>query len=204
MQTKLLISLMTIGLIASVIGVGTYAFFSDTETSTGNSMAAGVLDLKVWDGKVYGDNPSTLVTITDMKPSYDKWSDPTWLKIVENPGKLWKKITNVHCVGGAYPEPEQAVETATDETTPDSNTNWLPYVTEFKMEINDGTPTTAVLLESVRNTWMYLGLFEPNTEIKVEQYFHMVDSAGNVYQGDQCTFDEQFLVTQDNDLNQPA
>jgi predicted ribosomally synthesized peptide with SipW-like signal peptide len=38
---------MVIGLVASAIGMGTYAYFSDTETSSGNTFTAGSIDLKI-------------------------------------------------------------------------------------------------------------------------------------------------------------
>jgi len=48
MNTKILVSLLVIGLTAIAIGGGmTGAFFSDTETSKGNTFTAGAIDLKV-------------------------------------------------------------------------------------------------------------------------------------------------------------
>lgn len=44
---KALISLLTVGVVAVVAVVATSAFFNDTETSTGNILQAGALDLKV-------------------------------------------------------------------------------------------------------------------------------------------------------------
>ena len=44
---KALISLMTIGAVAGLAMFATGAFFSDTETSTGNTLVAGAIDLKV-------------------------------------------------------------------------------------------------------------------------------------------------------------
>jgi predicted ribosomally synthesized peptide with SipW-like signal peptide len=42
---KIIISFMVIGLVLAIIGGGTWAYFSDTETSTGNSFTAGTLNL---------------------------------------------------------------------------------------------------------------------------------------------------------------
>ena len=44
---RLLVSLLTIGVVTSVVFGITQAFFSDTETSTNNILAAGKLDLRV-------------------------------------------------------------------------------------------------------------------------------------------------------------
>jgi len=47
MNKKILVSLATMGAVAALVISGTIAFFSDTETSTGNTLTAGALDLKV-------------------------------------------------------------------------------------------------------------------------------------------------------------
>ncbi|MDI6826781.1 MAG: TasA family protein [Candidatus Aenigmarchaeota archaeon] len=65
MNTRILASLMVIGLVATAMGMGTYAYFYDIETSTGNTFTAGTLDLKV-DGK---DDPYVFVfSISNAKP----------------------------------------------------------------------------------------------------------------------------------------
>lgn len=47
MNKRILVSLSVIGAVAAVAVGGTIAYFSDTETSTGNTFTAGSLDLKV-------------------------------------------------------------------------------------------------------------------------------------------------------------
>ena len=47
MTKKILISLTVIGIVAAIAVGGTIAFFSDTETSTGNTFTAGAIDLKI-------------------------------------------------------------------------------------------------------------------------------------------------------------
>ena len=44
---RILASIVAITLMSSALGIGTYAAFSDTETSVGNSFTAGTLDLKI-------------------------------------------------------------------------------------------------------------------------------------------------------------
>ena len=57
MNTKILVSLLVIGLTAIAIGGGmTGAFFSDTETSSGNTFTAGAIDLKVDNHCYYNGN----------------------------------------------------------------------------------------------------------------------------------------------------
>jgi predicted ribosomally synthesized peptide with SipW-like signal peptide len=45
-KKRILLSLIVLGTAASAIILGTSAFFSDTETSSGNTFTAGALDLK--------------------------------------------------------------------------------------------------------------------------------------------------------------
>ena len=70
---KILMSVLTIALV-SIVAVGaTKAYFSDTETSTGNSFTAGTLDLKL----DAGDVDVTKFTITTANPGqsgYGTWS----------------------------------------------------------------------------------------------------------------------------------
>ncbi len=42
---KILVSLMAIALVIGLVGAGAFAYFSDVETSTGNTFTAGTLDL---------------------------------------------------------------------------------------------------------------------------------------------------------------
>lgn len=56
MNKRILISLSVIGVVAAVIVGGTIAFFSDTETSTGNTFTAGAIDLTV-DNQSYVTGP---------------------------------------------------------------------------------------------------------------------------------------------------
>ena len=51
-------------LVIGLVGAGTYAYFSDTESSTGNTLTAGTLDLNI-DG---GDIAVTTFDVSDVAP----------------------------------------------------------------------------------------------------------------------------------------
>jgi len=44
---KILLSLMIIGIAATMLGAGTMSYFSDSEIAAGNTFAAGAIDLKI-------------------------------------------------------------------------------------------------------------------------------------------------------------
>lgn len=102
MKVKLLTNLLVMCIAASLIGVS-FANFSDTETSTGNVMQAGTLDLKV-DGQ---DDPNVAhIDVSCMKPGqtvYQYW-------VLKNvgciDGKLSIQFANIVNNENSYLEPE--------------------------------------------------------------------------------------------------
>ncbi|MHC3129015.1 MAG: hypothetical protein IBV52_02945 [Candidatus Bathyarchaeota archaeon] len=61
MNKKILLSIMTIGLVAMLAGTGLYAYFSDTEKVGLNTITVGTLDIEV---------VTTPFALDDMKPCY--------------------------------------------------------------------------------------------------------------------------------------
>ena len=58
---KVVLSVMTIGLVLAIIGGGTWAYFNDTEATTGNSFTAGTLNLVP---STSGTGPAGKYTVT--------------------------------------------------------------------------------------------------------------------------------------------
>ncbi len=102
---KIIISLGIIGVVAAAVIGGTIAYFSDTETSSGNTLTAGVIDIVVddqnpWD-KTYSE------TLKDMKPSQVRYIDFTIRNSVDsNPVVVWKHIKVTETRSGYVSEPE--------------------------------------------------------------------------------------------------
>ncbi len=67
---KIILSVSIIAVVAAVVFGVTTAFFSDTETSTGNTFTAGALDLKV-------DNTCYYNKVADGVPNCP-WADSSW------------------------------------------------------------------------------------------------------------------------------
>ena len=102
---RILLSLALIALVSSVTVGATRAYFSDTETSSGNTFSAGTLDLQV-DGK---DDPNVVhVTMSNMKPGDSASYSWTLSNTGSLSGKPWVEITNVKNYDNGCNDPEQA------------------------------------------------------------------------------------------------
>ncbi|MGB9903868.1 MAG: TasA family protein [Desulfotomaculales bacterium] len=80
MKKKIFASMFMIALMAALVGGATFAYFNDTETSTGNSFAAGTLDLKL-DG---GDDNVVKFTASNLAPGQS--GKGTWT--IRNAGNI--------------------------------------------------------------------------------------------------------------------
>ena len=101
---KILISLSIIGAVAAIAISATTAYFSDTETSSGNTFTAGTIDIAV-----NGQNPWEIqepFVFADMKPSQVEYSNFTINNVGTNPVNVWKKVDVGTTSGGAISEPE--------------------------------------------------------------------------------------------------
>jgi predicted ribosomally synthesized peptide with SipW-like signal peptide len=103
MDTKILTAILVVGLVATIAGGGLYAYFNDTETSTGNVFTAGTLDLKV-------NGTDTPARAIEAGPIYPGWSK-TYIWCLSNTGsldgKLWLEVTNIVNNENGVTEPEQ-------------------------------------------------------------------------------------------------
>ncbi len=68
MNRRILMSVLAITITLVLVGGATLAYFSDTETSSGNTFTAGTLDLKVSDLDESGDGVSATWTMSNMVP----------------------------------------------------------------------------------------------------------------------------------------
>ncbi len=71
MNTHILFSLITIGMVAASISGAAYAFFFDSEISGGNTLAAGILELEIRDqDEGWGNGVAATWTASDIKPGW--------------------------------------------------------------------------------------------------------------------------------------
>ena len=104
MNKKIIVSLAVIGVVAAIAVGGTVAYFSDTETSTGNTFTAGTIDIAVNDQNPWSQNGQ--YHFADMKPSQVEYSNFTINNVGTNPVNVWKKVDVGQTLGGEISEPE--------------------------------------------------------------------------------------------------
>lgn len=182
-----LLALVAIGLVASLAGAGTMAFFNDTETSSGNTFTAGTLDLKV-DGK---DNPLPVkISVNDVAPGWS--SKYEW--DLKNVGTIKDVKAQMHIVvtqnlEHGCNEPEAAVD-----TTP--NEGELAGVLMVKIYFNGGFVTQGYLADLDCKDiplWPWKSDWAAN---QVRLNCSIDSEVGNVIQSDSVEFDIVFRLEQ--------
>jgi predicted ribosomally synthesized peptide with SipW-like signal peptide len=115
MDKKILVSMMVIGLVATLAGAGLYAYFSDTETSSGNYFRAGTLDLQLKDpDEDWRNGVSASIVFSNMLPGV------YYGGAAEVIGPAWIKLKNVGTVdAGGLDITVSYVESDGDVTAPD-------------------------------------------------------------------------------------
>lgn len=96
MNKKILISLSVVVAVSAVAVGGTVAFFSDKETSVGNTFAAGAIDLKIDSHATYNGQPVTAATweLKDLNPTSDKFFNFVDIK----PGDKGENTISLHVI----------------------------------------------------------------------------------------------------------
>jgi len=209
---KILFSILTIGLVASVAFGATRALFADTETSEGNTFSAGTLDLKVDDK----DDPNVVhVTLTNMKPG----DTASYQWILSNAGNLagkpWIEITNLKNYENGCNEPELDVP---DSTCDDPGLGDGELGEYLMMQLNapgdvgyvyPHGPSCIAGRQCPVNYWSSLGRIDevidgqvwdtiaPSSSLApMVLEFEIPTSAGNIIQSDSVEFDIIFHLDQ--------
>lgn len=201
---KILVSLSIIGVVAAIAIGGTIAYFSDVETSTGNTITAGTIDLAV-----NSQNPfdSAVVAIYDVKPSEEITDVEVRLRNVgTNDG-----IADLHILLGESSEnidsePECEAEGKTwnpikercegDETLNENICEVMIYdycYDENNNQVCDEGDPQGIIEPSED---VDLGLLPVDMLRRLWLSFHLDKEADNEYQGDTCTFDIEFTLHQ--------
>jgi predicted ribosomally synthesized peptide with SipW-like signal peptide len=199
MKRQFLMSFVMIGMVATLLGAGTLSYFSDIETSVGNTIMSGVINLKIGDNE--GETVESVVNIEDMKPCKDFY---VWKKItVEgNPADIWLHIKDIACTGGLHPESEWPEDPGNSINNIDDYITYDLYIdVDANGEINPEVdiciihPDDHIKLGDIECLWIFIK-GEVQGSIWIVQSFHMQAEVGNWAQGDICTFTEEFFANQ--------
>lgn len=191
---EILRSLLIVGIVGSIaIGI-TNAYFSDTETSTGNVLGAGAIDLKINDE----DNPEAIVNLTDLKPGDNQIVEKR-LRVIDNPANVWMHLISYETEQGVQTEPELLEEDGTPKHDIDNYLNYDLLVGENPII----TLENEIPFPDVFSCWIPLGEFPGDEEVIVEQSFHFDESVTNWAQGDLLTFTEEFFAQQSRNDSPP-
>ena len=200
-----------IGIVAAAGLTMTDAYFSDTESSDGNTLYAGTIDLAV-----NGVNPldSAIVTIADIKPGQNLTDIEVVLNNVgENDGNADLYIAVGVSDEGTDSEPECEAENKTwnssarecDGTESENENICTQIEYDYCYDIDDN---------AVCDTTDPQGIFAPPLDVDLGVLpaavssgsedgtrllwlsHHLSSGAGNEYQGDECTWDIDFTLKQ--------
>ncbi len=191
-------------LVMALVGGGTWAYFSDVETSTGNTFTAGTLDLEV-----DTDNPWTsgAVTVPAMVPGAVAVPvDITCENVGDLIGDLYMKITNVVDSGGTETylagapisgnvtsEPEAVAEIAATIRVDDISTQ---ITLSCEVDTFAVGALDSILLSAVPVGWTEIAP-DLTGSITLSLGGSLGSGAGNEYQGDVSTFDIELYLAQD-------
>lgn len=195
----MLTSVFVMALVAAGIGMGTMAYFSDVEMSTGNTFTAGTIDL------IMGD--PVPIEMEDLKPCETGYIVFYLYNDGHNPMHVWKHIFNVETFENGVIEPELEWYTASGI----NDKNEIDEVILYDMWIHKSgdlavlDPDDILLvsedeglhIDDVECFYIYLGVLEPDgTEMIVVQSYHMEALTENWAQSDRMTFDVEFYAEQ--------
>jgi len=200
---KILGLTIAIVLITGLVAVGTFAYFSDTETVTGNSFTAGTIDLRAG---------APIITIPDIKPCEVDWGYVRFHNVGDNDGNVWLHFANVMNFENLIVDPEADAYWANSNYNPDKlrYDNFLECYTTIDLYVDPTLDGNAAggswiiqeadgwTLAELECQWIPLGLMGVGEKIEVWVSFHIQDAAGNEFQSDQVVFDIEAMLQQTN------
>ncbi len=198
---RILLSLMTLALVSAAAFGATRAYFSDTETSVGNTFSAGTIDIGVDDENVWTKN----FQMEDMKPSQTDYIDFIVRNLGTNPVNVFKKLDKVvtddgvmsesECTenGGIWDDDACNITSYTEKNDIDSVILYDLKAELFNkgdqmvwwQALYDGKDETVA---DIKNNNMFLGMIPAGWYMKVRQSYHMKPDTENWAQGDKMTF----------------
>jgi len=200
---KILLSVMTIALVATAGIAATRAYFTDTESSVGNTFTAGTIDIAVDDQNPW--SRTTPYQLVDMKPSQVDYTNFVITNVGTNPANVWKKVANVATSDEVQSEPECVEANGTwsgTSCTGGTPKNDIDTVIDYDLSVkvyNAATGGTEIFnqtlynkdktISQIKETNVFLGMIPEGGRMEVTESYHMQSATTNWAQGDKMTFD---------------
>jgi len=122
---KILGLTIAIVLIVGVVAGGTWAYFSDTETTTANTFTAGTIDISL--DPTSGQAVATVEGDLDLKPCQTGYIPVSITNDGTNPCEVWKRIANVDNRENGTTDAERAYYAANAGSDTWLLSNWIRY-----------------------------------------------------------------------------
>jgi spore coat-associated protein N len=207
---KLLFTLMAVVLCLGLVG-GAFAYFSDTETSTGNTFTAGTLDLTVDDQDDPNVTPALLgLTIGPLAPGDSNYvivnvtnngDIDGQLSVLIGTGIPWDVTGTMVQTEGANPESETG-----NTADPGELADYLVFDVQYDANNDDifedegwpnwGPGSVFPTFASCNGETLDFGTLGAGLTRHVKISWSLPSSVGNDIQGDIVTYDITFCLTQ--------
>ena len=210
---KILVSLIALILVLGLVGGGSFASFSDTETSLGNTFTAGTLDLEgtvtqvvtAGSGDVTFDNEGGNFAwiVTDVAPGSagkDVW---TLTNIGSLPGDLSFTVSSIINNDNDLTEPESDVDTTggNGEGELGANVNvvlWIDLNASGSMDSGESLYTGD--LNGMAGDYPDVKAFAADDSVDIMLGWGIVSNVGNVIQSDSASFEIEFVLDQQSGI----
>jgi predicted ribosomally synthesized peptide with SipW-like signal peptide len=193
MRKRVIVSLMSILVVAMLMGGGSFAYFSDTETSTSNTIQAAVWDFT--ENPI--DPPEFPLLIENAKPCEEYQAIVAVNSLVSHELPIWLRVTNIVTDDGINSEPEEAAGGVGVYDIDNRISFDLGLDTDLDGQVDEVLIAFErnIKLGDVEGYYIPLGAWGDHQTINVHLSFHLQSDTPNQYQGDRCTFDYEFFST---------
>ena len=202
-----LTAILSIAFVSVLLGAGTLAYFTDSETSSGNTFTAGTLDLKIKDGgEWWGDGITTAEwTLSNMMPG-DKYYGSIDFRNVGNIYANHMQITaDYTIIDPVGPESDMQENTPADDMAGNMTITIMEY--SYNSNIIDVLPLISdVNGNTVKDLYDLkyggaddLPLSQTGTQLaRLDMTVQFDPNAGNNFQGDTLDLTMIFTLNQDS------
>lgn len=189
-RRSILLSLLVIATVATIIGIGSWAVFNDTEDAGTFTAQAGTIDLELDTTQV------VQAGLTDLKPSQWRYLGPFILHNAgSNPGVLDLHFNNIVDDGGEMSEPETEADPS---GTINDISNHIDVDWCIDGDVNGYRGCDGKVLGKLGNIesqTFNLDTLNHSDRVELWLSFHLAN-VGNEYQGDKTDFDIELTLHQ--------